>query len=68
MVESNLSALIAIAAFAGALLLVFGLLYRIAKASYGRGELDAEGIRILRWALAGQLAIFAILAVTAFLT
>lgn len=64
----NLSALIAIALFAGALLLVFGLLYRMAAQSHARGELDYEGIRILRWALLGQLVIFAILAVTAFLT
>lgn len=64
----NLSALIAILAFAGALLLVFGLLYRMAARSHARGELDSEGMRILRWALLGQLAIFAILAITAFLT
>ena len=64
----NLSALVAIAAFAGALLLVFGILYRMAARSYAKGELDFEGIRILRWALLGQLVIFAILSLTAFLT
>ncbi len=64
----NLSALVAIALLAGALLLVFGLLYRMAVASHARGELGREGIEILRWALVGQLAIFAILAITAFLT
>ncbi len=64
----NLGALAAIAAFAGALLAVFGILYRMAAASRRRGELDEEGMRILRWALLGQLVIFAILAITAFLT
>jgi hypothetical protein len=67
-VEMNLSALIAIVVFAGALLFVFGLLYRLALRSYTRGELGPEGIQILRWALVGQLAIFAVLAITAFLT
>ncbi|MDG6901652.1 MAG: hypothetical protein JRM80_06790 [Nitrososphaerota archaeon] len=64
----NLGALVAVVAFAGALLLVFGLLYRMAAKSHARGELDAEGIVLLRWALLGQLVIFAILAITAFLT
>ena len=58
----------AIVALAGALLLVFGLLYRMAAASHAKGDLDFEGIRILRWALLGQLIIFAVLAITAFLT
>jgi len=35
---------------------------------YAKGELGPEGLGILRWALAGQLAIFAVLAITAFLT
>ena len=64
----NTSALVAILAFAGALLAVFGVLYRMAAKSHARGELGYDGIRILRWALLGQLAIFAILALTAFLT
>ena len=64
----NPSALAAIAVLAGALLSVFGVLYRMAARSHARGELDYDGIRILRWALLGQLAIFAILALTAFLT
>lgn len=68
MVGMNTSALVAIAAFAAALLLVFGVLYRMASESHSRGELDFEGIRILRWALLGQLVIFVILSVTAFLT
>ena len=64
----NTSALAAIAVFAGALLAVFGVLYRMAARSHARGELSHDGILILRWALLGQLAIFAILALTAFLT
>jgi hypothetical protein len=48
--------------------LVFGLLYRLALKSYAKGELGPEGIGILRWALIGQLAIFAVLALTAFFT
>ena len=64
----NLNALVATILFAGALLFVFGLLYRGAAKSYARGELGFEGIRILRWALLGHLAIFAILGITAFLT
>jgi hypothetical protein len=64
----NLGALAAVVAFAGALLLVFGLLYRGAAKSRARGELDAEGIRILQWALLGYLAIFVILGITSFLT
>lgn len=49
-------------------MLVFGVLYRMAAASHAKGELDFEGIRLLRWALLGQLVIFVILALTAFLT
>ncbi|HUI23175.1 MAG TPA: hypothetical protein VLY82_02145 [Nitrososphaerales archaeon] len=64
----NTSALVAVALFAGALLLVFGLLYRIALKSYAKGELGADGIGILRWALVGQLAILTVLAMTAFFT
>lgn len=64
----NTSALVAVAVLAGALLAVFGVLYRMAAKSHARGELSYDGIRMLRWALLGQLAIFAILALTAFLT
>jgi len=64
----NLSALVAVVLFAGALLFVFGLLYRMALRSHAKGELGQEGIDILRWALLGQLAIFVVLAITAFLT
>jgi hypothetical protein len=64
----NTSALLATMIFAGALLFVFGLLYRGAARSHARGEMSYEGIQILRWALVGHLAIFAILGITAFLT
>lgn len=36
--------------------------------SYRQSELDFEGIRILRWGMLGQIAIYAVLAITAFLT
>jgi hypothetical protein len=64
----NAGALLAVVAFAGVLLLVFGFLYVGASRSRARGELDPEGIRVLKWALLGHLTIFAILAITAFLT
>jgi hypothetical protein len=64
----NLAALLAVLAFAGLMLAIFGALYVGAVRSYRRGELDFEGIRILRWALLGQISIYALLAVTAFLT
>ena len=64
----NLEALLAVLAFAGGLLAIFGALYVGAARSYRRGELDFEGIRILRWALLGHISIYALLAVTAFLT
>ena len=64
----NVAALIAVILFAGGLLAIFGTLYVGAVRSYERGELAFEGIRILRWALAGQLCIYVLLAITAFLT
>ena len=64
----NPSALAAIGLFAGALMLVFGLVYLGAVRSRARGELSKEGTNILRWALLGQLVIFVVLGVTAFLT
>ena len=62
----NVAALVAVFAFAGLMLTIFGTLYRGAVRSHQRGELDFEGIRILRWGMLGQVAIYAILAVTAF--
>jgi hypothetical protein len=64
----NLAALLAVLAFAGLMLAIFGGLYAGAVRSYRRGELDFEGIRILRWALLGQFSIYVLLGVTAFLT
>jgi len=64
----NISALVAVVAFAGALLAIFGALYREASRSHARGEMGMDGIRILRWALLGYLALYVLLAVTAFLT
>jgi hypothetical protein len=64
----NVAALLAVLAFAGLMLAIFGALYVGATRSYRRGELDFEGIRLLRWALLGQISIYALLAVTAFLT
>lgn len=64
----NTGALVAVVVFAAALLSVFGLLYLGAARSRDRGELDPEGIRLLRWALMGHLAIFVVLGITAFLT
>jgi hypothetical protein len=64
----NTAALVAVVLFAGAFLAIFGALYVGAVRSYQRGELDFEGIRILRWALLGQVVIYVLLAITAFLT
>ncbi|MGH2513605.1 MAG: hypothetical protein ACRDGQ_13060 [Candidatus Limnocylindrales bacterium] len=64
----NRDALIAVAVFGGALLAIFGWLYAGAAQGYRRGELGGEAIRILRWALLGQICIYALVAVTAFLS
>lgn len=64
----NLAALLAVFVFAGVMLVIFGALYAGAVRSHRRGELGFDGISILRWALAGLIAIYVLLAVTAFLT
>ena len=64
----NVGALVAVVVFAGALLAIFGALYREASLSHTRGEMGMDGIRILRWALLGYIALYALLAVTAFIT
>jgi hypothetical protein len=64
----NREALLAVLGFASVMLAIFGALYLGAARSYRRGELDFEGIRILRLALLGLISIYALLAVTAFLT
>ena len=64
----NVGALVAVVVFAGALLAIFGALYREASRSHARGEMGIDGLRILRWALLGHVALYVLLAVTAFLT
>jgi hypothetical protein len=61
----NGTALVAIAVLAGAFLAIFGSLYLGALRSHRRGELDEAGVRILRWAVLGQLCIYVVLALTA---
>lgn len=66
--EVNVGALVAVVVLAAAFLAIFGSLYRGAVRAFARGELDAAGVRILRRAVLGQLAIYIVLALTAFLT
>jgi len=63
----DLAALLASAFFAAVLLAVLGGLYASARRSQRRGELGEDGLRLLRWAIAGQLALYVVLAVTALL-
>lgn len=63
----NVAALIAVGVFTVVLLSIFGALYISAAKSHKRGEMGVEGVRLLRWAVLGQLALYAILAVTALL-
>lgn len=62
----NGAALVAILVLAAAFLAIFGSLYLGAVRSQRRDELDEAGVRILRWAVLGQLCIYVVLAVTAF--
>jgi hypothetical protein len=64
----NFTALIAVLVFAGVLLAIFGTLYYGAVRSRSHGEIDNEGVVILRWALLGYVIIYALLAITTFLT
>ena len=64
----NVGALVAVVVFASSLLAIFGALYREASRSHARGEMGMDGIRILRWALLGHIALYVLLAATAFLT
>ncbi len=64
----NISALLAVVVFASLLLAIFGALYVGASRSHRRGELGMEGITLLRWALLGHLCLYALMAITAFLT
>ncbi len=63
----NVPALVAVGIIAGAFLVIFGRLYLGAVRSHRAGELGADGVRVLRIALIGQLALYALLALTAFL-
>jgi hypothetical protein len=63
----NIIALIAIFIFAVVLLSIFGSLYIGAFRSYKRGEMDYEGIKLLRWGLLGYIVLYIILATTALL-
>jgi hypothetical protein len=63
----DVAALLASVFFAAVLLAVLGGLYAGARASQRRGELGEDGLRLLRWAIGGQLVLYAIIAVTAFL-
>ncbi len=62
----NLQALLAVLFFGGVLTVILLVIYRGAMQSHKRGELGSDGIRVLRWAILGQLAIYGILAITAF--
>ena len=64
----NVSAIIAVILFAAALLSIFGAIYSGASRSQKRGELDKDGLKILRWALLGHITLFIMLGITAFLT
>ena len=64
----NTIALAAVLILAAALLAIFGSLYMVAWRSYKRGEVGIEGIRTLRWALLGQVVLYVLLGITAFLT
>jgi hypothetical protein len=62
----NVQALAAVAVFGGVLTLILVYLYVGAVGAHKRGELGADGVRVLRWAIFGQLVIYGILAITAF--
>ncbi len=62
----NEAALIAVGVFAAAVLSIFGAIYYGASKSYARGELERDGIKILRWALLGYACIYVVLALSAF--
>ena len=64
----NTSALVAVVVFAAALLSIFGALYLGASRSHARGEVDLDGIRLLRWAFLGYIILYVLLAITSFLT
>jgi hypothetical protein len=63
----NVPALLATAGFAVLTIGIFGAIYLGAVRSVRAGELDEATTRVLRWALAGHVVIYAVLAITAFL-
>jgi hypothetical protein len=63
----NVPALLATAGFAILTIGIFGAIYLGAARSVRAGELDEGTTRVLRWALAGHVVIYALLAITAFL-
>jgi hypothetical protein len=63
----NVPALVATAGFAILTIGIFGAIYLGAVRSVRAGELDEGTTRVLRWALAGHVVIYAVLAITAFL-
>jgi uncharacterized membrane protein len=66
--ELNADALIAVVLFAGALLSIFGAIYWGAAKSHAKGEMDFNGLKMLRWALAGYVCLYVLLAITAFVS
>lgn len=59
----NIGALIA-----AALLSIFGAVYSETSRSHKRGEMNADGLGILRWARLGYIILFILLAITAILS
>ncbi len=60
----NTTAFVAVVILAGAFLAIFGALYLGAVRAFERGELDQGGVRVLRWAVLGQLLIYVLIALT----
>ncbi len=63
----NPAALLAVLVFAGAFISIYGSIFFGAWKSYKKGELDPKGIRLLKLGFLGHLAVFGVLAITAFL-
>ena len=55
---ADAAALAAVLVLAGAFLAIFGSPYLGAVASQKRGKLDESAVRILRWAVAGQMCLY----------
>ncbi|MHB8585660.1 MAG: hypothetical protein ACYDDF_07475 [Thermoplasmatota archaeon] len=61
----NVQALLAVIVFAGVLLAIFGILYRIARRAREAGEIDDRSLRVLRMAFLGHVVLNAILVLAA---